>query len=486
MTKRCWRLDKIMFRRHFECSAIRTVRATLSCRLSAGRAGLAGLAVAFLSTGFLFAPAAWAQTGTADETSTEFQDLPITVRSGDTFSAILSRELNSLDAWSDVAKYNKLQSADSLSPGDVIVIPAEVLRLRNYATVVFVKGSVVHHDSATDSKKDAQKGDRVYLGDVIETDDDGFVSVSFNGGSSVNIQPDSNMEITVLECVDRDEACEIGLESAKGQLGLNVKSVGFNKPTVFNIDSPYASAAVRGTRFDFDVSDGNILGVTEGAVEISYNGVSNNVNIGKGVLAGDGRSINEVFDLLQAPVPVLLESVSRISSEDIINWQPDADAARYLIAYAPSESMQDALASRSETVAFTKPELPPGEFFVSARAVAKNGLRGLIYKKKIVSVVIDGDAEGPLLDISLSENEMQITAPGSASDKFEVKIGNALENINGDDYVLANQIRSVSGGETLTVEIDRAKQWYVHGRSVINSNSVSPYGLLYFVEGNGG
>ena len=479
MTKRFRRLDKIMFRRHFERIARPSVKATQSRRLTAGFVTAAGL---ILASG-MFASATWAQS--ADETS-EFQDLPITVQSGDTFSAILARELNSLDAWGDVARYNKLQSPDTLSPGDVIVIPAEVLRLRNYATVVYVKGSALLHERATDSKSDAEKGDRIYLGDVIETDDDGFVSVSFNGGSSVNIQPDSNMEITILECVDRDEACEIGLQSAKGQLGLDVQSVGFEKPTVFNIDSPYASAAVRGTRFDFDVNNGNVLGVTEGTVEISYNGLSNSINIGKGVLAGEGKSINDVFDLLQPPEPVLLEAVSRISKEDIINWQAVEDAASYLIAYAPSESMQDALISRSEAGTFTKPELQPGELFVSIRAIATNGLRGFTFKKKIVSVALDADAESPLLDIGLNEDEMQITVPGSASDEFELKIGNTLETIDTDEYVVANQIHSIRGGETLTLEVDRARQWYVQGRKVVNTTTVSPYGLLYFVEGNGG
>ena len=38
------------------------------------------------------------------------EDLRVTVKSGDTFGGILKRELQSLDAWSEVARFNELES----------------------------------------------------------------------------------------------------------------------------------------------------------------------------------------------------------------------------------------------------------------------------------------------------------------------------------------------------------------------------------------
>lgn len=434
----------------------------------------------------VFVSSVSAQNNNPSSSPVEFKDLPVTVEPGDTFSRILSRELKSLDGWGEVARYNKLESPDNLKPGDVIVIPAELLRLRNYATVVFVKGVAQIQSLSDDGVAELKKGDRIYSGDLIKTDEDGFVSVSFNGGTSVNIQPESAMKINVLQCVEPEDACEISLESGEGQLGLDVQSVGFEKPTVFNIVTPYASAAVRGTRFDFDISDGNALGVTEGTVEISINGASNAIDIGKGVLAGAGRSIDELFDLLEEPELALRDDASRVSDEDIINWQSVDDAATYIIAYAPSESMVDAFTSLSLSDTFTKPELPPGEAFISARAVADNGLRGFTSKKKLVSVAIDDRVDAPLLDIVLSENEMEITAPGAPGDTVEVKIGNAIATLEDGVYVVTSQIIEMSGGETATLEVDRSQEWYLQGRNVIDESTVSPYGLLYFYERNGG
>lgn len=455
-----------------------------SARLAGNVARISALAAGLFAT-VAFSQSADQSGGQTGKTA-EFQDLSITVETGDTFSDIISRELNSLDAWGEIARYNKLESPDNLKPGDTIVIPAEILRLKNYATVVFVKGAARHHITANNSKVDLSKGDRIYSGDLIETLKDGFVSVAFNGGTSVNIQPDSTMKINILECVDRELACEINLESGKGQLGLDVQSVGFKKPTVFSINTPYASAAVRGTSFDFDINDGNVLGVTDGTVEISINGLRNDIGIGKGVLAGEGRSINDVFDLLKQPELMLRDDMNRISSEDMINWDAMNGAANYLIAYARSESMQDIHSTISLPGTFTKPELPPGEFFISGRAVASNGLRGFINTKKLVSVGVDEAAEPPTLDITVSENELSLTASGSSDDNVEVKIGNAMETIDATEFIVASQVVFMKGGETRTFEIDSTRDLYLQSRKVLDAETVSPYGLLYFIEKTGG
>jgi len=427
----------------------------------------------------LFASSAAIAQGT---TEAEIQDLLITVESGDTFSGIISRELKSLDAWGEIAKYNKLGSPDDLKPGDVIIIPAEVLKLRNYATAVFVKGNAILHNSAKDTKTELKKGDRIYAGDLIETDENGFVSVSFNGGTSVNIQPDSTMKINVLDCIDRELACEIDLRSESGQLGLDVQSIGFEKPTEFNIDSPYASAAVRGTRFDFDVNEGNVLGVTEGTVEISLNGIRNDIKIGKGVLAGQGRSINDLYDLLVKPPFRLRDDFNRISSEDIINWDAVDSAEKYLVTYSAAESMKSPLTSLTIDKTFTLPDLPAGEFFVGGRAVDSNGLRGFTGVRKLQSVDIDSKVAAPELEILIRDTQMQITPSGSATDDVEVKIGNSIENIDSGEYIVTNQVHHLKGGESITVEIDAAKQWFMQTRKVVDSNTVSPYGLLYFFD----
>jgi len=294
------------------------------------------------------------------------------------------------------------------------------------------------------------------------------------------------MKIDVLECIDRESACAIKLRSEKGQLGLDVQGSGFAKPTVFSIDSPYANAAVRGTRFDFDVDNGNALGVTEGSVEISFNGVSNEIKEGKGVLTGDGRSITDLYDLLARPEFNLDDEITYVSSEDVISWNATNGAASYLIAFDRNESLQSPLLSSKETNTYIKPELPAGDFFISGRSVDTNGLRGFTSKNVIRSVAIDEQIDSPEIEVQIDGAEMKITAPGSPADNFEVSIGNAVVVVDGIEYIVSQDIRRLKGGESTTVDIDPAKQWYLKSRKIVNRNNVSPYGLLYFFDKTGG
>ena len=413
------------------------------------------------------------------------EDRRVTVKSGDTFGGILKRELQSLDAWGEVARYNELEKPDQIRPGEVLIIPAEVLMRRHFATVVFVKGKAIHHSAAKKTMQQVTKGSKVFRGDLIETARDGFVSVSFNGDSSVNIQPESAMRINLLNCIDKENACEIKLNAEKGYLGLDVKDVGFKKPTIFNIDTPYASAAVRGTRFDFDIDDGNVLGVTEGKVEIVYNGNSSDVNVGKGVVVAEGGSIGQQVDLLGEPEIRLSDNLDKVSSEDVISWEAVTGAEKYLVTYAGSEGMQDVVASTDNIGNVTRPELPLGEYYLSTRAIDSNGLRGFSAKKKFAVVKLDDGAQAPDLDIQVTDTEMLVKAPESAGNMTEVKIGNSLVEINSREYVVSTDTHLLEPGQQITIPIDASKDWYLQNRAVMSTDTVSSYGFLYVFEAPG-
>ena len=248
---------------------------------------------------------------------------------------------------------------------------------------------------------------------------------------------------------------------------------------------PYASAAVRGTRFDFDINDGNVLGVTEGKVEITYNGNRSDVDIGKGVVVADGGSIGQQIDLLGKPEIRLSDDQDKVSSEDVISWEVVSGAEKYLVTYASSESMQDVVASIDNVDNVTRPELPVGEYYLSTRAVDANGLRGFSAHKKIAVVKLDDGTQAPDLDIQVTDTEMQVKAPESASNTTEVKIGNALVEINSREYVVSTNTYLLAPGQQITIPIDSSKDWYLQNRAVMSADTVSSYGFLYVFEAPG-
>lgn len=401
-------------------------------------------------------------------------DLHVVVKSGDTLTSIVSREMGSLDLWPEVVEHNKLKTPNSLVPGEIIVIPWRLLALRNFAKIVFFKGDVTLVRKGSDTPLELEKGDKIYIGDSIKTGENGFVSLTFKGDSLVNIQPESHMLLKELECFDTQLACQIEINTTSGQMKMNVKNVGFSKPTQFTIDTPYASAAVRGTILDFATGDGNIMGVTEGAVEITANNRTSNVPRGKGTLAGEGRSVSVWYDLL--PQPEFNEFL-RISAEDSIAWTPIEDAASYKVVISGSESMTDIIQSSTEQNIAVSALTDPGRYFISARAVARNGIKGFTSKQVIDQAKIDEKVSAPELDIELIGDTLTIEAGGRYTS--EVHIGDSLVAIDGLETLINYKPYDVAPGKTLTLTVDPSKDIFLTSRAVINESTVSTYGSLY-------
>ena len=408
-------------------------------------------------------------------------DLHVVVKSGDTLTTIIKRELGSLDLWQQVVQVNALDAPDKLSPGDLIVIPWEMLQTRNYAKVVFLKGRVALQRNGNKEALVLRKGDRIYIGDTIKTGDEGFVSLSFKGESQVNIQPDSDVELHELECFDVKRACEIKLKTTTSDMKIDVDNVGFSQPTKFSIETPYATAAVRGTEFDFSTKDGNILGVTEGVVQITANEVSSRVPIGKGALAGEGRSVDVLFDLLSEPQ---FDDIPRVSAQDQITWQPVAEAEKYSVVIATSESLSDVIRSfDTNRPTFTAPAIAAGQYFVGTRAIAANGLKGFEAVKRVDQVKLDNTAVAPEMEIELSGNTITIKPAGQVSS--EIHIGNRLEIVDDREVVADFKSYDVRAGSTLELEVDPNSDIYLTSRAIVNNNTVSPYGNLYELKARG-
>lgn len=401
-------------------------------------------------------------------------DLHVVVKQGDSLTGIVKRELGSLESWSDVVQVNKMSSPDTLKPGDVIVIPWELLQSRNYARVVFVKGEVALQRSGATEIVKMKKGDKIFVGDTIATGDSGFVSLSFKSDSTVNIQTDSQAQLKALDCFDIEKACEIKLKTETSDMKIDVKSVGFSKPTNFTIETPYASAAVRGTEFDFSTRDGNILGVTAGEVAISVNDTANSVPKGKGTLAGEGRSIGVLYNLLNKPQ---FNEFPRVSAQDFISWQPIDKAALYKVVIAASESLGDIISVNTGDD-LRVPALPvAGTYYVSARAIANNGLKGFESVKRIDQVKVDSSVSAAELDIELIDSSLTVKPQGRFT--TEVHIGSRLDPVDGLDTLVEYKSYDIAAGETLELTVDPAKPIYLISRAVISRGSVSEYGGLY-------
>ncbi len=406
------------------------------------------------------------------------QDIHVVVQNGDNLSSIVRRVMGSSEFWEEVATLNKISSPDALKPGDMIIFPGDLVQKRNFARVAFVKGNVMHTSAASNTTAQLEKRDKVFLGDVIKTGEDGFVSLSFNGESLANIQPESHVQFIEFDCFDVEKSCVVNLLAEEGQMNFDIQNIGFKKPSRFSIDTPYASAAVRGTNVDVEVNDGSAIGVTTGVIEVTSGNDTSTLPIGKGTLAGEGRSITRLYDLLEKPV---YNPFIRLSREDYVAWAPVEGAETYSVVLATSESLSEVIRSSRSAQSYTVLLSEPQEYYLGTRALDENGLKGFKGIQKINQVSVDENAEAPPLDIELSENDLTIVNTGKVT--TEVHVGSALEPADGLDQLLRYTAYDIAAGQTLELDVNPNQDVYITARAVVGPTAVSSYGSIYEFTG---
>ena len=278
---------------------------------------VAAAALFSLSSGVIHAQ----QSETAERQTASIISRDVIVQRDDTLRTIARRELGSSSYAPLLAEFNEISESAVLSIGQIIRLPIHVPARNEAADVVFVKGTVTSIKGTVTSNAQAMplaRGDRVELGDIISTGIDGFISIEFSTGSVVNLQPDTRAVITRLNCLPNDDSCLIELDIEHGTIGSNVESRD-GQPVEFKVNTPYASAAVRGTDFDFSAdSETMTVGVTEGNVVISAQDQEVELDEGFGSLTQEGEAPGQPIELL--PAPVYRYVPTRVAPGDNVTW----------------------------------------------------------------------------------------------------------------------------------------------------------------------
>lgn len=109
-----------------------------------------------------------------------------------------------------------------------------------------------------------ERGNPLYSGDTLRTNENGFALVQFMDKSSAKVKPDSRL-IVEGEIEDKqNSSTRIGLEL--GEIFMNVSDQGEDN---FDVATNTSVASVKGT--DFGASSDDYFWVEEGEVEISVN-----------------------------------------------------------------------------------------------------------------------------------------------------------------------------------------------------------------------
>lgn len=126
-----------------------------------------------------------------------------------------------------------------------------------------------HKTKAAASFGPAEDGQDLSVGDTVRTNGTGFVEVAYRDGSLVRL--DSDAEFTLTELVSTGEVQQVGGRLDAGRAWSNVRELTAPEGS-YEIATPVATAAVRGTLFDVDCTAGDgscTFTVAEGAITVS-------------------------------------------------------------------------------------------------------------------------------------------------------------------------------------------------------------------------
>ena len=388
-----------------------------------------------------------------------------TVREGDTFKSIAQTELGKIGLAPHLAEFNGLTIDATLNPGELVQIPLYGEVVKEFATIVYLKGDVTRGGESIDRNAE------VYIDELLATGEDGFVSMMFKSGSVINLQPNTNAKLVRLNCLDDDPSCLIEVQADKGELTSDVKKTDA-QPADFRITTPYASAAVRGTIFDVSVDKASLtVGVTEGGVGLSASGDSVDLDMGFGSVTKKGEGLGQPIPLL--PSPVYRYIPTRAAKGDRILWWNISDVNNYS-ASLTSDKEGRAVSSTAggANTDFTVGDESAGDYYLTVRGIDSNGLKGFTSSTKITVAEIDSDLKPVDTEISFDGNEFLVSVmdPSEDAPGYEIQVS---PDPDFDDPLSVD----INNRSAAVFRLD-ADKLYARTRVLVDPNTVSAFGAV--------
>ena len=194
-------------------------------------------------------------------------DWTYTIKPDDTPDAIAERLLRERHTTTQLMSYNGLDRAASLAPGDTLQIPMQWLDRRpRPARATAVRGNawLTRHPEA--SRTRLTKGDRLNVGDGVRTGNNGHVRIRLADGTTLSVEPASRLMFNRLTQYGRGAMADTRMTLEQGRIETRVEPTE-DRGSRFEIHTPSAVAAVRGTHFGLEArQDGTLLEVREGEV----------------------------------------------------------------------------------------------------------------------------------------------------------------------------------------------------------------------------
>ncbi len=329
--------------------------------------------------------------------ATEEDVVSYAFKPGESLYVIGSRYFSDAGAYEYVRKYNRIKNPRAIQPGTVIAVPRRYLKTRLLDAQILSFRGDGSLELAGKSVKPAI-GNKVSEGMILQTAEDGFMTLGLSNGSRITIPSKSRIRVTQMREVLLSGSVNFEFSLDQGRAEATVAPLK-NKQDRFRLRTPIAVSAVRGTKFRiaFDsLERPSLTEVTEGGVAVAAGKTPAEASL---IPAGFGASASASGAIAQEALlaaPAVLSPGKLLKDPAVsIALAPVERSAGYHVQLAQDAGFIDMVAAkRADTPTVQFENIPDGTYFVRAMAIAPSGLEGLseTYSVRRVLTVVGGKA----------------------------------------------------------------------------------------------
>jgi hypothetical protein len=312
--------------------------------------------------------------------------LEYTVSARDTLISLSSSVFASPAAWREIAALNKLPDANRIFPGQVLRVPARLMRFKPAAAkLVSVTGDVRVGDAPV------AVGGTLNEGQSLQTGESGSAVVELADGSRLRLPPSSLAEVVASrhygaqDGSDPARSASTGwfsgvLRLVRGSVEVFATKVLRAKP--LEVTTPTAVVGVRGTQyrvsFEEAANGSTRTEVLEGRVRFDAASAASN---GADVAAGFGAAIDTAAappNVVKLPVAPDLSAVPERFERPLIRFQLPAETVAVRVQVAADEAF-DQIVSDQRVAAGTDIRiggLADARWYLRARRLDAQGIEG--------------------------------------------------------------------------------------------------------------
>ncbi|MFW2831307.1 FecR domain-containing protein [Sphingomonas sp. ID0503] len=295
------------------------------------------------------------------------------VAPGDTLMTIANAYLSNPNDYRTLQTVNRVRDPRRIPVGSTLTIPRSLLK-----TTIISARITAFRGNVTVGAEAARRGMVVSEGGRIQTGPNSSVSLAVEDGSTIALPSNSRIRIERLRSVLISGEVErvFRLEAGKSQYDVPHSESPGNR---FDVVTPVAVAAVRGTAFRVSYDDAVKSSATEtlrGEVGLEAGPTNVSVPGGFGVIAREAGA-GDVVKLLEAPV--ISNQVERAGSDGVrVTIKPVEGAVKYHLQFALDTRFGNITNDLYTTdPVFTIAGLSENDYFISISAVDGNGLEGM-------------------------------------------------------------------------------------------------------------